>query len=225
MDFMVDLGTEVRFRYLLTRDSGPHPFTKYATRLMIVKGDFENLSLAVYGENLSEESATTAAHTSSSRLSLPPPSLSKALDPANSSDPTALACQLLSLVPDPPSLSLVVRLILSLKPQPDDWDLPEFPHLYAELEGDFDLLDLDSVVDKLARPVPESMMEEYFTRLAEAIVDLIGPKVCACISSRLSIQGTLDGSSGSSILPNIRVVCLSSTLYDCHSLCEFSSTP
>lgn len=145
---------------------------------MIVRGDFESVSMAIYGEVVTDGTASAMNYTPGV-LQLPEPvPMSPALDLANASDPTCLARKLLALIPDAPSLNLVIRLMFCLKPPNDDWDLPEFPHLYSDLgEEDMDI-DLDSAFRCLSRPVAEDVSVESLQRFAEKIADAIGPMVC-----------------------------------------------
>ncbi|KAF8559444.1 hypothetical protein OG21DRAFT_1503348 [Imleria badia] len=147
----------------------------FGTRLMIVRGDFESVSMAIYGEVVTDATAFATSYTPD-LLQLPDPvPMSPALDLANASDPTCLARKLLTLIPDAPSLNLVICLMFCLKPPNDDWDLPEFPHLYSDLgEEDMDI-DLDSAFRCLSRPVAEDVSVESLQRFAEKIADAIGP--------------------------------------------------
>ncbi|TFK43826.1 hypothetical protein BDQ12DRAFT_695848 [Crucibulum laeve] len=157
VDFTVDMGTE------------------YATRLMIVKGKFEKLSMAIYGQIVSESSPVNTYQSKPLPVFDPYP-LSKAVDPSNSSDPTMLAQQLLALIPDPPPLSLVIRLMLCLKPSDEDWDDENFPYLYADLETEDEDLDLEATIQSASRPVRDDVSEEALTKFATRIADFIGPK-------------------------------------------------
>lgn len=146
------------------------------------------MSMAIYGEVVTDATASVTPYTPG-LLQLPDPvSISPALDLANASDPTCLARQLLALIPDPPSLNLVIRLMFCLKPPNDDWDLPEFPHLYSDLnEEDMDI-DLDSAFRCLSRPVAEDASVESLQRFAEKIADAIGPMVCSKSVRRIIFQ-------------------------------------
>ncbi|KXN89433.1 hypothetical protein AN958_05595 [Leucoagaricus sp. SymC.cos] len=156
MDFAVDMGTE------------------YATRLMIVKGSFDQISLAIYGHLVSEKTPVLA-YEPKSIVPSEPETLSVHLDPANASDPTTLAKSLLGLIPNAPSLSLAIRLMFCMKPTEDDWDNPDFPHIYANLENDNEDYDLDAIVANLDRPIPEDVNQESLDKFVERLVDLIGP--------------------------------------------------
>ncbi|KAI6040458.1 hypothetical protein EDC04DRAFT_2894185 [Pisolithus marmoratus] len=158
-EFAVNMGADARF----------------ATRLMIVRGDFETVSMAIYGEPVSEVPSAVTSYEARQLPVIESTSLSPALDLARSSDSTRLARQLLSLIPDAPSLNLVIRLMFCLKPPNDDWDLPEFPHLYSDLhEEDMDI-DLDSAFRCLGRPVADEVSPEALMRFAEKVADAISP--------------------------------------------------
>ena len=158
-----------------------HTLAQYATRLLIIKGDFQKLSLAVYGNIVSEPGPAPAYEAKP--LSAPEPvPLTKAVDPANSSDPLDLARRLLLLIPGSPSLSLVIRLMLCLKPSNDDWDHPDFPYLHAYIDRDEAAFDLESVVQNLSRPLPEDTTIETLEAFASRVADLIGPKVIESMS-------------------------------------------
>ncbi|KAF9226846.1 hypothetical protein BS17DRAFT_776224 [Gyrodon lividus] len=147
----------------------------FGTRLMIVRGDFESVSMAIYGEVVSQAAPAVTSYTPG-LLHLPDPvSISPAMDLAKASDPTYLARQLLALIPDAPSLNLVIRLMFCLKPPNDDWDLPDFPHLYSDLSEEELDIDLDSAFRCLSRPVADDIPAEPLQRFAEKVADAIGP--------------------------------------------------
>ncbi|PFH51340.1 hypothetical protein AMATHDRAFT_142962 [Amanita thiersii Skay4041] len=157
VEFTVDIGAE------------------YASRLMIIKGNFQKVSMAVYGDLISESSPVVAYEPKPLPVVESVP-LSHAVDPANSSDPSELARKLLSLIPDSPSLPLVIRFMFCLKPIDKDWDHPDFPYLYAHIDHDEDFLHLESVVDNLSRPIPEDTTAESLEVFAGRIIEMIGPK-------------------------------------------------
>ncbi|KAJ7129251.1 hypothetical protein C8R44DRAFT_776275 [Mycena epipterygia] len=158
VDFTVDMGTE------------------YATRLMIVKGAFESLSLAIYGETVSEPASEITAYEPRSLPSVEPFPLSQAIDPSSMLDPTRPASQLLALIPDSPPLALVIRLMFCLKPSNDDWDLPEFPYLHADLEAESETFDLDAALLYTAKPVPDDISYETLSVFATKVAESVGPK-------------------------------------------------
>lgn len=118
-------------------------------------------------------------------LSLPAPvSLSPALDLATSHNPTALAEQLLGLMPSPTPLSLLVRLMFCLKPEEEDWENPNFPYVYSNFEAtlnddDFEneVFDLASLVQSVSKPLKDDVSPESLTEFAGKMKDLLGSDV------------------------------------------------
>ena len=149
---------------------------------MIVRGTFESVSMAIYGEVVSDASVGPTVYESRPLPSVSPVSLAPALDPANARDPTQLARQLLKLIPDAPALELVIRLVFCLKPSNDDWDLPDFPYLHPDLDEDIPEFDLEKAFRLTMRPVPDNVSSETVTRFVE--------KVAQCINSKASDTGT-----------------------------------
>ncbi|KAJ7126453.1 hypothetical protein C8R43DRAFT_1211992 [Mycena crocata] len=158
VDFSVDMGTE------------------YTTRLMIVKGAFQSLSIAVFGEILSEGPPEIAPYEPKPLPSVEPRPLSRAVDPSSMSDPTRLANQLLSLIPDSPPLALVIRLMFCLKPSNEDWDLPDFPYLHADLEAENETFDLDAALLCTAKPVRDDISYDALSAFATRVAESVGPK-------------------------------------------------
>ncbi|EKM79923.1 hypothetical protein AGABI1DRAFT_72636 [Agaricus bisporus var. burnettii JB137-S8] len=147
----------------------------YATRLMIVKGAFTHLSIAIYGELVAELPPLLTYQPS---IALPTPlprTLSADLDLSQSSDPTALASAFLSLMPKAPSLASAIRRMFCLKFANDDWDNPLFPHLYANLDDDSDDYDLESIVSTLDKPLPDDPSQDSLDRFVERLTEFIGP--------------------------------------------------
>ncbi|KAH9023082.1 hypothetical protein EDB85DRAFT_2184855, partial [Lactarius pseudohatsudake] len=167
---------------------------EFASRLMIVKGNFTKLSMAIYGDVASELPSPSSSYAPSTLPSLIPTTLSPPLDPANSEDPTILTRNLLSLIPDAPPLSLVIRLMFCLKPANDDWDLPEFPYLHPDLDVDPMEFDLDYAYQLTSQPVADDVSLDVLRRFADRVADAIGPKsenqsyLVAGILSRVACQ-------------------------------------
>ncbi|RPD66817.1 hypothetical protein L226DRAFT_453413 [Lentinus tigrinus ALCF2SS1-7] len=157
-DFTVDMGLE------------------YATRLMIVRGSFESVSMAIYGELVSDTDTTPTTYEPRPLPSVSPVPLAPSLDPATARDPTQLARQLLKLIPDAPELELVIRLVFCLKPPNDDWDLPEFPYLHPDLDEEMAEFDLEKAFRLTTRPVPDNVSSEAVSRFAERVARCINPK-------------------------------------------------
>ncbi|KAI9432473.1 hypothetical protein H4582DRAFT_1883882 [Lactarius indigo] len=167
---------------------------EFASRLMIVKGNFTKLSMAIYGDVASELPSAPSSYAPITLPSLIPTPLSPPLDPANSEDPTTLTRNLLSLIPDAPPLSLVIRLMFCLKPANDDWDLPEFPYLHSDLDVDPMEFDLDYAYQLTSQPVADDVPLDVLRRFADRVADAIGPKsenqsyLVAGILSRVACQ-------------------------------------
>ncbi|KAI0751135.1 hypothetical protein C8Q80DRAFT_554820 [Daedaleopsis nitida] len=149
---------------------------EYATRLMIVRGTFKAVSMAIYGEVASDSSAAPTSYEPRSLPSLSPVPLIPALDPSSARDPTQLARHLLKLIPDAPELELVIRLVFCLKPSNDDWDLPDFPYLYPDLDEDGSGFDLEKAFNITMRPAPDDVSPETVGRFAERVAQCIAPK-------------------------------------------------
>ena len=174
MHFDVNMSAEVRTNARMWLNL-THATRQFPTRLMIVKGAFESVSMAIYGDVVSEMPPPSLTYEPKAIPSFDPIPLSSALDPSNFRDPTKLALQLLELIPDAPPLPLVIRLMFCLKPSNDDWDLPEFPYLYADLDEDFS--DLEKACRLTSRPVADTTSHASFARFSEAVARSVGPKV------------------------------------------------
>jgi hypothetical protein len=144
---------------------------------MIVKGPFQSLSLAIYGETVSESATEIPPYVPKPLPAVEPRPLSQAVDPSRMLDPTTLAKQLLSLIPDSPPLALVIRLMFCLKPTNDDWDLPDFPYLHADLEAEFTDFDLEAALLCTAKPVRDDISYEALSAFATKVAESVGPKV------------------------------------------------
>ena len=104
-------------------------------------------------------------------------SLPKSVDPSNSSEPTMIAQQLLSLLPDSPPLSLIVRLMFCLKPPNEDWEHPDFPYLYSDLDGEDEIYSIATLVQSISRPVKDDVSVDTLSTFAERIIDFLEPNV------------------------------------------------
>ncbi|KAJ7682303.1 hypothetical protein DFH06DRAFT_971102 [Mycena polygramma] len=143
---------------------------------MIVKGAFKSISIAIYGEIVSDSPPVLSAYEPKLVPSVDRRPLSRAVDPSSMLDPTRLATQLLSLIPDSPPLALVIRLMFCLKPGNDDWDLPEFPYLHADLDADMEEFDLETAVLCTAKPVRDGISYDALSAFATKVAESIGPK-------------------------------------------------
>lgn len=189
MDFTVDMGSDVRYLAQI-QNSGSQQLVQYATRLMIVKGHYDVVSLAVYGQ-VASEPAPVESYEEKPLPVVEPLPISKAIDPANSSEPKLLAEKLLSIISDSVSLPLVIRLMFCLKPADDDWEDPDFPHLYSDLEDNEADFDLEGIVSSMRRPIQDDIPtdSEAFAKLATRVLDFIGPKVCPSLFYELYTEG------------------------------------
>jgi hypothetical protein len=140
--------------------------------------------VAIYGDVVGER--LEAVEYEPKPLTLPPSvSLAPALDLAMSSNPTVLAEQLLTLMPSPTPLSLLIRLMFCLKPEEEDWDNPNFPYVYSNFEmaltdDDFEneVFDLGSLVQAVSKPLKDDVSAESLTEFAGKMKDLLGSDVC-----------------------------------------------
>ncbi|KAJ6560426.1 hypothetical protein B0H19DRAFT_116148 [Mycena capillaripes] len=151
-------------------------FSVYATRLMIVKGAFQSISLAIYGETVSESPSDPSPYEPKPLPSVEPRPLSRAVDPSSMLDPTRLANQLLALIPDSPPLALVIRLMFCLKPSNEDWDLPDFPYLHADLDVESEAFDLETALSCTAKPVRDDISYDALSAFAIKVAESVGPK-------------------------------------------------
>ena len=142
---------------------------------MILRGKFEKLSLAVFGDVVVDGVPPSQEYHAKALpyISLSPLPLS--LDPAKNADPTELARGLLRLIPSPdrPTLPLIIRLMFCLKPSNEDWDEPEFPHLYSDLGADVFDLNLEKATEITARPVSDEVDEEALRDFAVNVGDSV----------------------------------------------------
>lgn len=136
--------------------------------------------MAVYGEHIISKPEIDTYEPI--RLPVPKPlPIPSNVDPANSPNPTLVAEQLLSLIDDPrPLLSVATRLIFSLKPEKEDWDLPEFPYLYSELDV-LEEDDLSNLVASVARPIRDNISQEVITQFAIKMHNSLGSNVSLVI--------------------------------------------
>ncbi|KZT05628.1 uncharacterized protein LAESUDRAFT_655713 [Laetiporus sulphureus 93-53] len=149
---------------------------EYATRLMIVRGSFECVSMAIYGDIMAELPPPPTTYDPRPLPSIEPVPIAPVLDPSNSLDPTLLARQLLNVIPDAPSLPLAIRLVFCLKPPSDDWDLPEFPYLHPDFDNDTADFDLEKAFRLTTRPVSDDVQDDTLLRFAENVAKSIRGK-------------------------------------------------
>ncbi|KDR84049.1 hypothetical protein GALMADRAFT_236653 [Galerina marginata CBS 339.88] len=154
-EFTVDMGSE------------------YATRLIIFHGEFKSVFIAIYGDSGTSEQPEVATYEPKAlpvSTSMP---LSSSVDPTNSPSPVLLAEQLLKLLPISPPLHVATRLLFSLKPESEDWDHPEFPNLYSELDVAEDS-DLEGLVNSSGRPIRDEISSDSISTFATIMHDSLG---------------------------------------------------
>ena len=144
---------------------------------MIVKGAFESVSMAIYGEVVNELPPPRTTYEPRLLPTLEPIPLSEALDPANARDPTRLARKLLELIPESPPLPLIIRLMFCLKPLNDDWDQPDFPYLFADLDQLSEESSLDDIFKLTSRPISDETSLQSLVELSQKVVHGLGPPV------------------------------------------------
>jgi len=64
-----------------------------------------------------------------------------------------------------------------LKPKDDDWDHPDFPFLYSDIESDEEAFDLETLVEGTSRPIRDDVSEDALIQFASRVNDLLGSKV------------------------------------------------
>ena len=138
---------------------------------MIIRGKFEKLSLAIYGDIVSESSTSASTYNPRHIPHIVSSALPPSLDVANKADPTELAQSLLTLIPNEsrPQLPLIIRLMFCLKPSNEDWEEKDFPHLYSDLENGLDNINLEKAVSMTARPVADSVDEFVLRNFAQKL--------------------------------------------------------
>lgn len=142
---------------------------------MIIRGQFQSLSLAVYGSTASDEPKPSCEPRRTTHVEHTP--LSPLLDPSNCVDPTSLARSLLPVSDAPVTLELITRLMFCLKPANEDWEKPTFPHLYADLDEFNDASSVDLAIDITSRPVSDEEVEETLRTFALNVADIFNPDV------------------------------------------------
>ena len=150
--------------------------SQHATRLVIIQGQYEYLSMAVFGDVIADVQKV-GEYEPRPIPALNSVSLPKSVDPSNSNEPTMIAQQLISLLPDSPPLPLIVRLMFCLKPPNEDWEHPDFPYLYSDLDSEDEMYSIATLVQSISRPVKDDVSVDALSTFAEKIIDFLEPKV------------------------------------------------
>lgn len=145
---------------------------------MIIQGDFESVSMAIYGDLATGLPSPSTSYHPKPVSSFSPIPLSKHLDPSNMNDPTLLARQLLALTPDPPPLAMIIRLMYCIKATDADWEHPDFPYLYVDLDQHTADFDLEKACKMTTRQISDDLPLEQLLKFADTIVTATGPPVC-----------------------------------------------
>jgi hypothetical protein len=141
---------------------------------MIVKGAFECVSMAIYGDIVNELPPRRTIYEPRMLPTHDPIPLSSVLDPANARDPTKLARQLLDLIPDAPPLSLIIRLMFCLKPSDEDWDLPDFPYLFSDPNQLTEESSIDDIFRLTTRPLSDDTQARSLAGLSQKLIQGLG---------------------------------------------------
>lgn len=151
----------------------------------------------MYGTTLSDTASNLDVYEPSPLPAIQPTQLAEALNPASHYDPATLALSLLGLITNAPPFPLVTRLSWCLKPDPHDWDRPDFPYIYPDLEeeGEFDAEEA-AIITK--RAVPDDISYDALERFVVRVVKSLGPAVSVIASTVESslLNGHTVGQSG-----------------------------
>jgi len=145
---------------------------------VIFQGAFESLSLAIYGDLVTEQPTLPLTYRPSPLPAVENTLLAGSLDPANAKDPTLLARQLLELIPESPPLAIVVRLMYCVKPSDADWEHPDFPYLYVDLSQDIVDFSLEKAVKLTTEQISDELTSDQLLHFADKISNIVGPPVC-----------------------------------------------
>ena len=144
---------------------------------MIFQGTFKSVSLAIYGDLVTEQPSLPLTHRPLPLPAVEHTLLAGSLDPANAKDPTLLAIQLLELIPESPPLAIVVRLMYCVKPSDVDWEHPDFPYLYVDLSQDIVDFSLEKAVKLTTEQISDELTSDQFSHFADKISSIVGPPV------------------------------------------------
>jgi len=145
---------------------------------VIFQGAFESISLAIYGDLVTEQPTLPLTYRPSPLPAVEHALLAGSLDPANAKDPTLLARQLLELIPESPPLAIVVRLMYCVKPSDADWEHPDFPYLHVDLGQDIVEFSLEKAVKLTTEQISDELTSDQLLHFADKISNIVGPPVC-----------------------------------------------
>lgn len=147
---------------------------------MIIQGNYTRVTLAVYGEVITEPVATPVSYEPMplpdvTRHRLPP-----ALDLCNTAEPVFLARELLALDPDAPPLSLVIRLMCCLRAPDEHWDPPIFPYSNMEESINSDSLGVDwlaEAIDSVMIPISPEINDDILEKFTSKVLNITSEQV------------------------------------------------
>lgn len=152
-------------------------FQQFVTRLMVVQGDFEYVTLAVYGDVASEPTLDSSSHGPMLLPDIIYQPLSPAMDPANSNEPTLLPRELLNLIPRAPSLSAAIRLIFCLKPVDGELngDLISWEDCATTEVSGLEWLEraAEPLMTSVNEDVPLEILKKFSERIPEVLVEKV----------------------------------------------------
>jgi hypothetical protein len=83
------------------------------------------------------------------------------------------------MLPDPPPLTLLTRLMFCLKASSEDWDSPEFPYVFANWDDPFEsILDAVNCTKRPARDDVTLEEVERFCDMTCAFLDDKARNIC-----------------------------------------------
>ena len=147
---------------------------------MVLKGAFQSISIAVYGEIAPAFTSTTLSYSPKPLPNLKLPDLPSQLDPCLSNSLTGIANGLLALDSDTPDVKLITQLMFSMKPLDEDWDEPNFPYLYANLRDIDGLRSPKQIIKILSRPISDNTGQDRLRRLASRMVESVDTEDSVC---------------------------------------------
>jgi hypothetical protein len=140
------------------------------------------VTVAIYGDLVSELPTEQPAPASTDTINIVPSPLPRYLEVSSAPDPTSLAKSLcLEAVGEVTTLHLL-RLMFLLKPADTDWDIPDYPAKYADIGAipelnpveEYDLIHpkqrwVEQAMEELRFPVHDEEIPDNIRLLAEPL--------------------------------------------------------
>lgn len=73
---------------------------------------------------------------------------------------------------------MIIRLMYCVKPTSSDWEHPDFPYLYVDLDQDIADFDLEKACRLTTSQMSDDLSSERLSRFADNVVAATGPPVC-----------------------------------------------